>query len=127
MSDPAQVRAFLDAVDTAWGLASAPQVRQAWAEESSCAGMTVGGLTHHLLNQAGNTARGLRAAPGDLEPVSIADHYARAAWVRALPDDEVNTGIRDADNTRAEAGPDSVLSEAGALIDALPALLAAAR
>jgi hypothetical protein len=89
--------------------------------------MTVGGLAHHLLNQAGNTARGLQADPGDDAPITIPDHYARAAWVRARPDDEVNVGIREGDNARAQAGPDAVLGDARALIDVLPTLLAQAR
>jgi hypothetical protein len=127
MADTQHAKAFLDAVDQSWALASSPEVSQAWARESACAGMTVGGLTHHLLNQAGNTARALRAEPGGLAPIAIAEHYARAAWVRAAPDDEVNVGIRESDNARAEVGRDAVLAAARELIDALPGLLAAPR
>jgi hypothetical protein len=127
MSDPGHVQAFLEAVDISWALASSDDVRRAWARESACAGMTVGGLAHHLLNQAGNTARGLQAGPGDASPISIADHYARASWVRARPGDEVNVAIREGDNARAEVGPDTVLAGARELIDALPALLARPR
>ncbi len=127
MSDPGHRQAFLDTVDLSWALASTPEVRAAWTRESACAGMTVGGLTHHLLNQAGNTARGLRQAPGEAAPIAVSEHYARAAWVRARPEDEVNIAIRDGDNERAQAGPDAVLADARELIDALPALLAEPR
>jgi hypothetical protein len=127
MASNQHVQAFLGAVDQSWALASSTQVRAAWREESACAGMTVGGLAHHLLNQAGNTARALRAAPGDQAPITIAEHYARAAWVRAEPEDQVNVDIREGDNARAEAGPDAVLDAARELVDALPALLAQAR
>jgi mycothiol maleylpyruvate isomerase-like protein len=119
--------AFLAAVDLSWELASAPEVRDAWALESACAGMTVGGLTHHLLNQATNTARGLEAAPGDVAPIRLLEHYSRAAWVRSAPDDEVNVAIRDGDNERALLGPGMVLAKARESIDALPGLLAAPR
>lgn len=123
MSRADHVAAFLAAVDLTWELASTPQVRDAWTQESSCAGMTVGGLTHHLLNQAGHTARGLSAEPRPDEPIALLDHYESAAWVRAEPDDEVNVGIRDADNEQAQAGPDAVLAAAREGIDALPDLL----
>jgi hypothetical protein len=127
MSETGHVQAFLDAVDLSWAIASTPEVRAAWTHESSCAGMTVGGLTHHLLSQAGNTARGLRQGQGEAAPIAISEHYARAAWVRARPEDEVNVSIREGDNERAEAGPDAVLATARELIDALPALLAEPR
>jgi hypothetical protein len=120
--------AFLSAVDQTWDLATTPEVLSAWEQESSCAGMTVGGLTHHLLNQAANTARGLRADPsGSPEPIALLEHYARAAWVEAGPDDEANTSIRDNDNEKALAGPDAVLAAAREEVDALPELLAGPR
>ena len=120
--------AFLSAVHQSLDLAATPEVLTAWGQESSCAGMTVGGLAHHLLNQAVNTARALRADPaGSPEPIALLEHYARAAWVEAGPDDEANTSIRDNDNERALAGPDAVLAAAREHVDALPDLLAAPR
>jgi hypothetical protein len=128
MTSERHAAAFLSAVSQSWELASSPQVREAWGQESSCAGMTVGGLAHHLLTQAVNTARGLRVDPGGSpEPIALLEHYARAAWVEAAPDDEVNVGIRDSDNERALAGPDAVLAQAREHVDALPDLLAASR
>jgi hypothetical protein len=117
--------AFLAAVQQSWELASTPQVRQAWKQESACAGMTVGGLAHHLLGQARNTRRLLEASPGEDEPIALLEHYSRAAWVQ--PEAEVNVSIRDSDNAAAEQGPDAVLGEARAAIDALPDLLAGPR
>jgi hypothetical protein len=87
--------------------------------------MTVGGLTHHLLSQPRNTARLLEAPPGGDEPIALLEHYARAAWVQ--PGAEVNVSIRDSDNAAAERGPDAVLDEARAAIEALPGLLAGPR
>ena len=123
MSRADHVAAFLAAVDLTWELAITPQVRDAWAQESSCAGMTVGGLTHHLLNQAGHTAKGLAADPRPDRPIPLLAHYESAAWVRADPDDEVNVGIREADNEQALAGPEAVLADARKGIDGLPDLL----
>ena len=119
--------AFLSAVDLSLELASRPQVRDAWERESACAGMTVGGLTHHLLSQVGNTVRGLRAAPDGPPPIALFEHYARAAWVEAGPDDEVNVSIRDRDNDSAQVGPDVVLELAGEWADDVAALVEAPR
>src|SRR6476660_3794971 len=89
--------------------------------------MTVGGLTNHLLKQAGNTVRGLQAAPDSAPPIAVQEHYARAAWVQAGPDDEANTSIRDGENDGAQVGPDVVLELAGEWAQDLPVLLAAPR
>jgi len=123
--------AFLSAVDLTLELASRPGVRAAWRDDSSCAGMTVGGLTHHLLRQAGNTVLGLQRAPGevpdDTPVIELQQHYARAAWVEAGPEDEANVSIRVGDNDAAEVGPDVVLELGREWAVALPALLDAAR
>ncbi|WP_270888595.1 maleylpyruvate isomerase N-terminal domain-containing protein [Pedococcus sp. 5OH_020] len=119
--------AFLSAVEVTWDLACAEQVRDAWAQESSCAGMTVGGLANHLINQAVNTALLLGRPPQPEPPIALLDHYHRAAWVSASPDDDVNVAIRDGDNARAEAGRDVVLARAREAIDRLPAALGAQR
>ena len=119
--------AFLSAVDLTLDLASRPQVRDAWSQESACAGMTVGGLTHHLLKQAGNTVLGLQAPPDAAEPIALQEHYARAAWVEAAPEDEANVSIREGDNAGAQVGPDVVLELAGEWAHDLPGLLAAPR
>lgn len=127
MSRAEHAAAFLAAVDLSRELATTPQVAAAWDRESSCSGMTVGGLTHHLLQQADLVADGLRAEPKAQEPITLAEHYERAAWVRAAPEDEVNVGIREGGNEQARSGRDAVLARARATIDALPALLAAPR
>ncbi|HEU4490791.1 MAG TPA: maleylpyruvate isomerase N-terminal domain-containing protein [Jiangellales bacterium] len=117
--------AFMAAVQESWELASAPQVREAWQQESACAGMTVGGLTHHLLGQARSASQLLDAPPGEDQPIALLEHYSRAAWVQ--PEAEVNASIRDSDNAAAEQGADAVLGEAQAAIETLPGLLARPR
>jgi len=119
--------AFLSAVDLTLDLAARREVRDAWGHESACAGMTVGGLTHHLLKQAGNTMLGLRAAPHAEPPIALQEHYARAAWVEATPDDEVNVSIREGDNEAAQVGPDVVLELGREWAHELPTLVDAAR
>ena len=131
MSRSEHVAAFLSAVDLSVELAARPEVREAWGRESACDGMTVGGLTHHLVRQAGNTVLGLQADPdpaaADAPVIALQEHYARAAWVEAGPDDEANVSIREADNDAAGVGPDVVLELGREWAAQLPGLLAAPR
>ena len=131
MSRSEHAAAFLAAVDLSLGLAGRPEVREAWGRESACDGMTVGGLAHHLLKQAGNTVTGLRAlpdaAPHDAPVIALQEHYARAAWVEAAPDDDVNVSIREGDNEAAQVGPDVVLELGHEWAAELPGLLGAPR
>lgn len=119
--------AFLSAASTALELASSPQVRDAWDSESACAGMTVGGLVHHLLKQAGNTERLMSASSVDQEPIPMLEHYARATWVRESQAGRTDPEQDEKDNSAAAAGPDAVLGEAREVLDRLPALLDAPR
>jgi hypothetical protein len=114
---------FVDAARIALDLASTPEVKAGWLDESSCAGMTVGGLAHHLVQQAGNTVRLLELEPVAEPAIPLLEHYARAAWVEAGPDDEVNVSVRAGADAAAAAGPDDVLAHGTAALERLPALL----
>ena len=127
MSRAEHVAAFLSAAEAAHRLAASPEVRDAWASESACAGMSVGGLAHHLLKQAGNTARALHEHPNDVEPIPMLEHYARAAWVRESQAGRTDPDQDEKDNAAASAGPDAVLEEGRATLAELPSLLAADR
>jgi hypothetical protein len=116
--------AFLAAADIAADLVRRPQVRDRWAEESACAGMSVGGLACHLASQLENTVRLLGAGPSDQSPIPLLDHYSSAGWVRGTVDDEANVGIREGSNTQAEAGPDALLSTVAHRLEELPGALA---
>jgi hypothetical protein len=127
MTRAEHVAAFLSAARTALELASSPQVRDAWGSESACAGLTVGGLAHHLLKQAGNTERLMSAPTVDQAPIPMLEHYARAAWVRESQAGRTDPEQDEKDNGAASAGPDAVLAEGREVLDRLPALLGAAR
>lgn len=115
---------YVETARLAIGLAGSAEVAAAWTDESACAGMSVGGLAHHLIEQVVNTVR-LLGAPGGDGPIGLLDHYARAAWVD--PGSEVNVQIRESADTAAEAGPDAVLAAAHRALQELPAALAAPR
>ncbi|MEV7395598.1 maleylpyruvate isomerase N-terminal domain-containing protein [Aeromicrobium sp. NPDC092404] len=125
--EPLDRTEVVTACRTAYDLASSPEVAAAWEDESACAGMTVGGLTHHLLGQARHIAGILGQPPTDHEPIPLLDHYARADWVTSDAEDEANTSIRDGGNDAATAGRDAVLAEVAPLLDRLPQLLRAPR
>jgi hypothetical protein len=107
-------------------LVRAPVVAERWDAESECAGMTVGGLARHLAAQWGNAVRLLSAAPDDQPPISVAEHYSRAAWVTAGVDDDANATIRDAANREASEGRERLLAQVDDDLAALPGVLAAA-
>lgn len=111
----------------ALALASEPAVAGAWDTESACAGMTVGGLTHHLVGQVRHIANLLAEPPTDEIPIPLLEHYERAAWVSTSADDDANTSIRDDGNAAAAAGAAAVLGEIPPLLDRLPGLLARPR
>jgi hypothetical protein len=108
-------------------LAATPDVLRAWREESSCEGMTVGGLAHHLVQQPVSTVRLLGMDPVAEPPIGVLDHYARAAWVSEGPEDEANVSIRDDADAAAEDGPERVLAVAADAVERLPAALAGHR
>ncbi|MDQ4051987.1 MAG: maleylpyruvate isomerase N-terminal domain-containing protein [Actinomycetota bacterium] len=115
-------RAFVEAAEIALALAASAEVKAAWDAESACAGMSVGGLAHHLVSQAITTAELLATEPG-IDPIPMLEHYERAAWVKADLDDEVNVSIREGSDERAAGGPDAVLAATRESIAALPGLL----
>lgn len=100
---------------------------RAWNDESACAGMTVGGLAHHLLSQARHVVSGLDAPPTSEPPIALLDHYVRADWVKAGPDDEANLSIRHEADEAATDGHAAVLAQAARALAHLPSLLASPR
>jgi hypothetical protein len=109
---------------TVTGLALSPEVRERWTDESACAGMTVGGLAHHTVRQVEMLVRLFPAAQTEQTPISLLEHYRRAAWANTDLDDEVNTSIRDTDNERAASGPAELSGHATEQLVGLAAALA---
>jgi hypothetical protein len=130
MSTPAEaapvVVAFPEAARAAAALATSGEVAARWEQESACAGMSVGGLAHHLVDQAGNAVRLLSAPPMTPPPIALLEHYRRAAWVREDHDGESNTGIREGSDDLARTGPQALLGKSDLILTALPGALAPA-
>ncbi len=116
---------FLASARLAGELAASDEVTRRWTAESACSGMSVGGLAHHLAAQAGTVVRLLGAAPADQAPISIEEHYRRAAWVGSGFDGEVNVAIRTGADREAEGGYDALVARVRLDLESLPGTLAA--
>lgn len=124
---PIDRHAFVVACHVTLELARSPEVAAAWDAGSACEGMSVGGLTQHVLAQVRHVVTLLGEPPRADDPIALLDHYAGADWVAAGADDEANTSIRDSSNEAAVAGPEAVVDEVVPLLDRLPDVLAAPR
>jgi hypothetical protein len=88
-----------------------PAIDAAWTSESSCAGMTVGGLMRHLASQPVMivTILGDRSAADGAETIEVLQHYQRARWVSEDHAGEANRTIREtADQQAAAEGPELI-------------------
>ena len=121
---------LLRASDALLDLVAAPEVATAWEQESALSGMTVGGLTRHLVSQPESAVEFLRIqpVPPQAPVVTLAELYERTDWFAAAVDAAENISIRDDFNAMAAGGqPHSleILEEsrgalAGAIADAGP-------
>ncbi|WP_255953708.1 maleylpyruvate isomerase N-terminal domain-containing protein [Streptomyces odontomachi] len=101
---------YLGAAEQAVALLEAPEVAAAWERPSALAEMTVGALAGHLAAQIFSVGSALRICvdPALREthevPIPLLEHYARAAWIDAPLDGEVNAGIRKRGEDHASQG-----------------------
>jgi hypothetical protein len=126
--DPIDRTEFVTTCRIALELAGAPEVAAAWHSESTCAGMTVGALTCHLLSQTEVTAAFLHyPPPTTLAPITLLEHFDRAEWVSAPLEDEAHSSVRVESEEAAAAGPATVLADAAGVLDRLTTVLDAPR
>ena len=118
------VELFPEVARVAADLVRRPEVALRWADESSCAGMSVGGLANHLAGQAANVVRLLAAPPSGEAPIPALEHYRRAAWVHTGLDDEANVDVRTSADAYAASGAADLDERMRSDLDALPAALA---
>lgn len=102
--------AYLAAADRAVALLSREEVAAGWARPSALDQWTVGGLAAHLAGQVLTVQRLLELPETEQQPITLDEHYGRAAWVGAAVDDPVNAGIREGGEREAAAGPQAVLA-----------------
>jgi hypothetical protein len=119
------------AVPAAFGqlteLVGSARVAELWSEESALPGMTVGGLTRHLVSQPECAVDFLTAPiPPGAAISSLVGHYERVDWFHAPIDAPENTSICDHFNALGAAGPDESVEVLTRSIGQLAAAMAAA-
>ncbi|WP_246114034.1 maleylpyruvate isomerase N-terminal domain-containing protein [Streptomyces montanus] len=119
--------AYLDVAAQAVTLLGAPEVGALWEESSALAEMTVGGLAGHLAYQVFSVSPALREPTTDAAPIPLLEHYARAAWIDAPLDGEVNAGIRAKGEGIASEGAQALCARARAMLAEQEAALPAFR
>ncbi|SDN89213.1 Mycothiol maleylpyruvate isomerase N-terminal domain-containing protein [Klenkia soli] len=87
-------------------LVGSPEVGAAWERESALPGMTVGGVTRHLVGQfeAAVEFLGILPPPPHAPVVTLAELYRRTDWFTATVDAPENTSIRDDFDAMAAGG-----------------------
>lgn len=109
---PVPAQAFLGAGEVVLALAGDPAVGRTWADESACDGMTVGGLTHHLVAQIVRANELLGTTPPvDAPVIGLLDHYDRAPWVAASRRGELDPDQNVRDNEAAGRGQAAIVAE----------------
>ncbi|MFE2579237.1 maleylpyruvate isomerase N-terminal domain-containing protein [Streptomyces sp. NPDC059378] len=106
--------AYLGAATQAVTLLSAPEVAASWEKPSALAEMSVAALAGHLAYQVFSVTPALRESASGQAPIPLLEHYARAAWIDAPLDSEVNTGIRAKGAEIASGGVRALLEHAEA-------------
>jgi hypothetical protein len=110
------IAAYPEAAAQAIVLLGEPEVADAWEEPSALAEMTVGALAGHLAYQIFAVDSALEEPASNVAPIPLLEHYARAAWIGAPLDGEVNAGIRARSETIASGGPESLSERATAAL-----------
>jgi Mycothiol maleylpyruvate isomerase N-terminal domain len=108
--------AYPEAAGQAVVLLGAPEVADAWEDPSALAEMTVGALAGHIAYQIFSVDSALEGPASEVAPITLLDHYARAAWRGAPLDSEVNVGIRARGASIASGGPESLSERASAAV-----------
>jgi hypothetical protein len=115
--------AYLDAAASELGLLRDPAVASAWDEPSALREFQVSGLAGHLASQVFTVPVVLSADVPDAAPISLLDHYARAAWLGADVDAEANVAIRQTGDTLAAPGAAALADKVAATVNDLGPML----
>ncbi len=107
---------YLAAAGQAAALLREPEVAAAWERPSALAEMTVSGLAGHLAYQIFSVSGVLDEPASGQGPIPLLEHYARAAWLGAPLDSEVNAGIRARGEDIAAEGAQSLAERAAAAL-----------
>lgn len=110
---------YLMAAHSAVGLLEQPRLRELWSAPSALAEFAVSGLAGHLAGQVHQVRAVLDAPVPAGTPIPLLDHYREAAWREADLNSAANTGIREAGEAYAAAGPDALVERTQDVLDVL--------
>lgn len=116
---------YLRAAASAAALLREPALVTAWDQPSVLPEFTIRGLSGHLAAQVFSVPMALaQQLPENEAPISLLDHYARARWLDAGLNDDINVRIRDAGEGAAAAdGPQALAEHVEATLAELRAVL----
>jgi uncharacterized protein (TIGR03083 family) len=120
----ARCGAYLEAARSAQNLVADSRVATSWDTPSALDGFTVGGLAAHLAAQIHAVAAAMDEGQGKYPTIPILEHYARARWVGAGPDAEINVMIREQGEDAAGIGHVGLLERVDTAVADLTARLA---
>jgi Mycothiol maleylpyruvate isomerase N-terminal domain len=120
--------AFLETAAVAGSVLARPEVARRWQDPSALRLLSVRGLAGHLLRGVGTVETYLdQPEPAGAAPISAAAYYARVS--AAATDEDLaaaaHVSVRRRGEEQAAAGPESVATEAAALLERLRGRLAA--
>lgn len=120
-ADPSDTvrQAYLLAAASALDLLGRPELGQRWTQPSALTEFTTSGLAGHLAAQIHQVRSVLDTPVPDGKAIRLLDHYSAAAWRNVDLNDAVNVRIREAGESFAAEGPDSLLSNTRAVLDGL--------
>lgn len=116
---------FLVTAGSALSLLRHPAVAAAWDRPSALPEFSVRGLAGHLAAQVCQVPAVLAEPVGTADPVTVAEHYARAAWIGAALDADVNVSVRTSGERLASGGADRLAARFAATLENLRGSLAA--
>jgi hypothetical protein len=108
-------------------LVARPEVAAGWTRESSCAGMTVGGLTRHLVGQSMYAVSLLSDGAehgADAPSATLLGHYAETSWLHEDLDGDSNRFVREKSDAQAAEGHDVAVALQAGAVEQLPDVLA---
>ncbi|WNI17028.1 maleylpyruvate isomerase N-terminal domain-containing protein [Actinacidiphila sp. ITFR-21] len=108
--------AYLGTAAQAVALLGAPEVAAAWEKPSALAEMTVRGLAGHLAYQVFEVGSVVGAPAAEEAPIALLEHYARAVWIDAPLDSEINVGIRARGEGLAAEGVRELVERVGTVL-----------
>lgn len=112
-------RAYLDAAAAVVDLLADPAVSTSWTAQSALAGFTVSGLAGHLARQVTRVSPVVAEDAPAERPITLLEHYARARWVGADTDADVNVKIRRDGEAEAADGPEALVDRTATAVKGL--------